>query len=58
MGEIPSYNLQNYMIGVLHVVPCTVRCAHGSNYKILSEWDPGPTYVVQRLWDPSGPTYL
>ena len=21
------------------------------------EWDPGPTYVVQRLWDPGGPTY-
>ena len=19
--------------------------------------DPGPTYVVQRLWDPDGPTY-
>ena len=21
------------------------------------EWDPGPTYDVQRLWDPRGPTY-
>ena len=21
------------------------------------EWDPGPTYDVQRLWDPGGPTY-
>ena len=21
------------------------------------EWDPRPTYVVQRLWDPGGPTY-
>ena len=21
------------------------------------EWDPGPTYVVQRLWDPGGRTY-
>ena len=21
------------------------------------EWDPGPTYIVQRLWDPGGPSY-
>ena len=21
------------------------------------EWDPGPTYVVQRLWDTGGPSY-
>ena len=21
------------------------------------EWDPGPTYDVQRLWDPGGSTY-
>ena len=21
------------------------------------EWDPGPTYVVQRVWDHGGPTY-
>ena len=21
------------------------------------EWHPGPTYHVQRLWDPGGPTY-
>ena len=41
-------NLQNYVLGDLHVVLCTMRCAHGSNYKILSEWDAGPTYVVQR----------
>ena len=34
-----------------------MRGAHGSNSKILSEWDPGPTYVVQRLWDPSGLSY-
>ena len=25
--------------------------------KILMEWDPGPFYVVQRLWDTGGPTY-
>ena len=24
---------------------------------ILMEWDPGPTYDVQRLWDPGGSTY-
>ena len=34
-----------------------MRCAHGSINKILMEWDPGPTYNVQRLWDPGGPTY-
>ena len=34
-----------------------MKCVHGSNYEILSEWDPGPTYVVERLWDPSGPSY-
>ena len=27
---------------------------HGSSYEIQSEWDPVPTYVVQRLWDPGG----
>ena len=32
-------------------------CVHGSSNGILSEWDPGPTYVVQRLWDPGGPSY-
>ena len=34
-----------------------MRCVHGSINKILKEWVPGPTYVVQRLWDPGGPTY-
>ena len=34
-----------------------MRCAHGCIAKILLEWDPGPTYLVQRLWDPGGPTY-
>ena len=34
-----------------------MRCAHGSNIKILFEWDAGPTYLVQRLWDPGGPSY-
>ena len=34
-----------------------MRCAHGSINEILMEWDPGPTYVVQRLWDPGEPTY-
>ena len=34
-----------------------MRCTHGSNNKILFKWDPGPTYLVQRLWDPGGPSY-
>ena len=45
------------MLGVFQVMSCTMRCAHGSIAKILLEWDPGPTYLVQRLWDPGGPTY-
>ena len=50
-------NLRNYMLGVFHVMSHTMRCAHGSINKILTEWDPGPTYDVQRLWDPGGSTY-
>ena len=50
-------NLQNYMQGVLQVPLHTMRCVHGSINEILWEWDPGPTYDVQRLWDPGGPTY-
>ena len=34
-----------------------MRCAHGSINKILLEWDPGPTYDVQRLWDAGGSPY-
>ena len=34
-----------------------MRCSHGSNNEILSKWDPGPIYVVQRPWDPGGPSY-
>ena len=34
-----------------------MRCVQGSIAKILMEWDPGPTFDVLRLWDPSGPTY-
>ena len=34
-----------------------MRCAQGSINQILLEWDPGPTYLVQRLWDPGGPSY-
>ena len=34
-----------------------MRYAHESINEIILEWDPGPTYVVQRLWDPGGPTY-
>ena len=50
-------NLRNYVLGVFQVTSRTMRCAHGSINKILFEWDPGPTYDVQRLWDPGGPTY-
>ena len=50
-------NLRNYVLGGFHVALRTMRCAHGSINKILMEWDPGPTYDVQRLWDPGGPTY-
>ena len=50
-------NLQHYMLGVFQAALCTMRCAHGSINEILMEWDPRPTYDVQRLWDPSEPTY-
>ena len=50
-------NLSNYVLGVCQVTLHTMGCAHGSINEILVEWDPGPTYVVQRLWDPGGPTY-
>ena len=45
------------MLGVFQVMSCTMRCVQESIAKILLEWDPGPTYHVQRLWDPGGPTY-
>ena len=45
------------MLGGFQVALCTMRCAHRSINDILMEWDPGPTYAVQRLWDPGGPTY-
>ena len=45
------------MLGVFQVVLHTMRCVDGSTTKILLEWDPGPTYLVQRLWDPGGPSY-
>ena len=50
-------NLRNYVLGVFHVMSRTMRCAHGSINKILLEWDTGPTYDVQRLWDPGGSIY-
>ena len=31
-------NLLNYMLGAFQVMLCTMRCAHGSNCEILSEW--------------------
>ena len=50
-------NLGNYVLGVFQVMLHTMRCVHGSINEILLEWDPGPTYLVQRLWDPGGPSY-
>ena len=50
-------NLRNNMLAVFQVVLHTMRCAHGSIAEIIMEWDPGPTYLVQRLWDPGGQTY-
>ena len=50
-------NLRNYVLVVIQVVSHTMRCAHGSIAKILLEWNPGPIYHIQRLWDPGGPTY-
>ena len=55
--KFTEINLQNYVLGVFQVTLCTMRCVHGSNYEILTEWDPGPIYLVQRLWDPGGPSY-
>ena len=45
------------MLGVFEVALHTMRCVHESINKILLEWDPGPTYVVQMLWDLDGPSY-
>ena len=50
-------NLRNYILGVFEVALRSMRCVHGSINKILLEWDPGPTYDVQRLWDPGGSSY-
>ena len=50
-------NPRNYMLGAFQVTSHTMRCAHGSINKILLEWDPGPMYDVQRLWDPGGSSY-
>ena len=47
----------NYMLDVFQVMLHTMRCAHGSINEILFEWDARPTYLVQRLWDPGGPSY-
>ena len=50
-------SLRNYVLGVFQVTSHTMRCAHGFINKILLEWHPGPTYDVQRLWDPGGSNY-
>ena len=50
-------NLRNYLLGVFQVMSRNMRCVLRSINEILLEWDPGHTYVVQRLWDPGGPTY-
>ena len=41
-----DFNQQNYVLGDPNVMPSTMRCVHRSKYKLLSEWDPGPIYVV------------
>ena len=51
--ELTVINLRNYVLGGFHVALRTMRCTHGSINQIPMEWDPGPTYDVQRLWDPS-----
>ena len=51
-------NQRHYVLGVSHVASHTMRCVHGSINKILMDWDPGPTYDVQRLWDPGGSIYI
>ena len=50
-------NLRSYVLGVFQVMLHTMRCVQGSIAKILLEWGTGPTYFVQRLWDPGGPSY-
>ena len=50
--KLTVINLRNYVLGGFHITSRTMRCVHGSINKILMEWDPGPTYDVQRLWDP------
>ena len=59
MGLVHSDYLRSYssVLAVFQVMSHTMRCAHGCINKILLEWDPGPTYDVQRLWDPGGSTY-
>ena len=52
-------NLQNYVLDDLPVVNYTMGCVcHGSSNEIQSEWDPGHTYHVERLWEPGGPSYM
>ena len=55
--KFPDFSLQNYVLGDPNVPACAMGCVHGSINEILSKWDPGPTYIVQRLWDPGGPSY-
>ena len=56
--KFPDFILLNYMLGDLLVMMCTMGYAYGSSNEILSEWDPGPTYLVQRPQDPGGPNYM
>ena len=46
------------MPGDLHTMTHTMEWAYGSSNEILSEWDAGPTYLVQRLWGTGGPSYM
>ena len=55
--KFKEINLKDYVLGDPNVLLHTMRYVHGSNNEILSESDPGPIYLVHRLWDPGGPSY-
>ena len=57
--DISISDLHKHLLGDDANVPITIdtqQCAyHGSSYDIQAECDAGPSYVIQRLWDPGGP---
>ena len=60
-GEIPRCHLSYLHKCMLHDDPVITHTQwgvyDGLSYEIQMEWGPGPSYVVQRLWDPHGPSY-